>query len=54
VRLLMYSTVSEPAVAVYPDSDKTGVWPGDSRDKIMVRRGSRVDYWEGEAEQERL
>jgi len=47
-RVLMISTMIEPAVAVYPDSDKLGVWPGDKRDNLMVRRGSAVDYWEGE------
>jgi hypothetical protein len=46
----MYSTTSEPAVAVYPDSDKIGVWPGDDRDEVMVRRASGVDYWDGEVQ----
>jgi uncharacterized cupin superfamily protein len=49
-RVLMYSTTSEPAVAVYPDSDKIGVWPGDDRDEVMVRRASGVDYWDGEVQ----
>jgi uncharacterized cupin superfamily protein len=50
VRLLMLSTKNNPAVAVYPDSDKIGVWPvlGGGDDKIMVRRESNVDYWDGE------
>jgi uncharacterized cupin superfamily protein len=50
VRLLMFSTRNNPGVAVYPDSDKIGVWPvrGGGPDKIMVRRASNVDYWEGE------
>ena len=48
-RFLFFSTDNEPAVAVYPDSDKLGVWPGDERDNLMVRRGSAVDYWDGEA-----
>jgi hypothetical protein len=47
--VLMVSTMIEPAVAVYPDSDKLGVWPGDQLDNLMVRRGSAVDYWDGEA-----
>jgi hypothetical protein len=38
----------EPSVAVYPDSDKIGVWPGDRRDHVLVRRESGVDYWDGE------
>ncbi len=48
VRLLILSTRIEPAVAVYPDSDKIGVWPGDKRDNLMVRRESVVDYWDRE------
>ena len=48
VRVLMFSTVNEPAVVVYPDSDKIGVWPGDARDNVMVGRKSRVHYWLGE------
>jgi uncharacterized cupin superfamily protein len=48
VRVLMLSTNAEPAVAVYPDSDKIGVWPGDPRDKVLVRRESGVDYWDRE------
>jgi uncharacterized cupin superfamily protein len=48
VRLVMLSTKTDPSVAVYPDSDKLGVWPGDDRDNLMVRRESNVPYWEGE------
>ena len=48
VRVLMLSTRHEPAVAVYPDSDKIGVWPGDERDDLLVRRESAVEYWDGE------
>jgi uncharacterized cupin superfamily protein len=48
VRLLMLSTKIDPAVAVYPDSDKIGVWVGDERDHILVRRESGVDYWDRE------
>jgi uncharacterized cupin superfamily protein len=48
VRVLMLSTMAEPSVAVYPDSDKIGVWPGAQSDEIMVRRESNVDYWTGE------
>jgi uncharacterized cupin superfamily protein len=48
-RVMMFSSAREPAVAVYPDSDKIGVWPGDDRDKVMLRRGDgNVDYWDGE------
>ncbi len=48
VRILMLSTKREPSVAVYPDSDKLGVWPGDQRDSLLVRRESAVDYWDRE------
>jgi uncharacterized cupin superfamily protein len=48
-RVLMWSSSREPAVAVYPDSDKLGVWPGNDADTVMLRRidGAR-DYFEGE------
>ncbi|MGI8714114.1 MAG: cupin domain-containing protein [Solirubrobacteraceae bacterium] len=48
-RLLMWSSAREPAVSVYPDSDKIGVWPGSESDTLMLRRadGSR-DYFDGE------
>lgn len=49
VRVLMLSTKHEPSVAIYPDSDKLGVWPGDDRDKLIVRRETGVDYWDREA-----
>jgi uncharacterized cupin superfamily protein len=48
VRVLMVSENHEPAVAVYPDSDKIGVWPGEKSDHVLVRRESHVDYWDRE------
>jgi uncharacterized cupin superfamily protein len=45
-RVLMISTLNEPSVAVYPDSDKLGVFVGDYR--LLVQRDSGVDYWQGE------
>ena len=48
-RVMMFSSAREPAVAVYPDSDKVGVWPGNPEDNVMLRRSDgHVDYWEGE------
>jgi uncharacterized cupin superfamily protein len=48
-RVLMFSSAREPAVAVYPDSDKIGVWPGNPADKVMLRRSDgAVDYYDGE------
>jgi uncharacterized cupin superfamily protein len=50
VRALMFSSAREPAVAVYPDSDKIGAWPGNEADSVMLRRADgRVDYWDGES-----
>jgi uncharacterized cupin superfamily protein len=45
VRLMIVSTVGEPAIAVYPDSGKIGVWPPG----LLFRRADAVGYWEGEA-----
>jgi uncharacterized cupin superfamily protein len=47
-RVLMTSTRQTPGIAVYPDSGKVGVWPGDDRDRLMMRRDT-LDYWDGEA-----
>lgn len=46
-RVLMLSTKQRPGIAVYPDSGKVGVWPGDERDTLMMRRAT-LDYWDGE------
>jgi len=48
VRMLIVSTANVPAVAVYPDSDKIGVFTEGRLDNVMVRRSSDVDYWDGE------
>jgi uncharacterized cupin superfamily protein len=48
VRVVILSTKAFPAVAVYPDSDKIGVWTGNEADEVMVRRESGVDYWDRE------
>ncbi len=48
-RIVMLSSAREPAVAVYPDSDKIGVWPGAAEDRVMLRRADgQVDYYDGE------
>jgi uncharacterized cupin superfamily protein len=47
-RFVFLSTFKYPAVAYYPDSDKLGVWTGDEDMHVMVRRGSRLDYYDGE------
>lgn len=48
VRVLMLSTKGSVSVAVYPDSDKIGVFPDNPQDRILVRRESAVGYWDGE------
>ena len=48
VRVLIASTKADPALAVYPDSGKIGIWPGNEADPPLVRRESAVDYWDGE------
>jgi uncharacterized cupin superfamily protein len=47
-RVLMFSSAREPAVAVYPDGDKVGVFaPGE---RFMFRReDGDVPYYDGEA-----
>jgi uncharacterized cupin superfamily protein len=48
-RVMMFSSAREPVVAVYPDSDKIGVWPGNAEDNVMLRRADgHVGYWDGE------
>ena len=48
VRIMMLSTKIEPAVAVYPDSDKIGVWTGRRDEHVLVRLGESLDYYDGE------
>jgi uncharacterized cupin superfamily protein len=47
-RTLMFSSSRVPAVSVYPDSDKIGVWSGNESDELIFKRGSAVDWSEGE------
>jgi uncharacterized cupin superfamily protein len=47
-RTLMFSSSRVPAVSVYPDSDKIGVWPGDEDNDLVFRRSSAVPWSEGE------
>ena len=50
VRVLMFSTRFEVSVAVYPDSQKVGVFTGNPADNLMVRKSSGVDYYDGETD----
>lgn len=47
-RTLMFSSARVPAVSVYPDSDKIGVWPGEESDELIFRRGTAVPWSDGE------
>jgi uncharacterized cupin superfamily protein len=47
-RTLMFSTSRVPAVSVYPDSDKIGVWSGSEADDLIFRRGTAVSWADGE------
>jgi uncharacterized cupin superfamily protein len=46
-RVLMTSTRQTPAIAVYPDSEKVAIFPGDDRDRLMMRRDT-LEYYDGE------
>jgi uncharacterized cupin superfamily protein len=46
-RALMFSSSRAPAVAVYPDSDKVGVFADDSSE-LFFTRGTAVPWAEGE------
>ena len=48
LRVAMLSTLAAPSIAVYPDSDKIGVFDVPERDAVVVRRSSNVDYYDGE------
>ena len=47
-RVLMWTTVVHPAVTVYPDSDKIGVYTRGKVDDVIVERSSGVGYYTGE------
>jgi uncharacterized cupin superfamily protein len=47
-RTLMFSSARVPAVSVYPDSDKIGVWSGHEPDELIFKRTAAVPWSEGE------
>ncbi len=48
-RTLMWSSAREPSVAVYPDSDKLGVWvPGGVDNHLFRRASGGLPYYDGE------
>ena len=46
VRVAIFSTKNEFGIAEYPDSDKVGIWAGETH--YMLRRSGHLDYWDGE------
>jgi uncharacterized cupin superfamily protein len=48
VRVMMWSTVRQPAITVYPDSDKIAAWTGNRDDDVIVPRSAGVGYFHGE------
>jgi uncharacterized cupin superfamily protein len=47
-RVLLFSSARVPAVSVYPDSDKIGVFPGAEADDLIFKRDTAVPWAEGE------
>ena len=47
-RVMIFSNARLPAVTVYPDSDKIGVWPGDEADDLIFDRSTAVPWSHGE------
>jgi uncharacterized cupin superfamily protein len=47
-RTLMFSSSRVPAVSVYPDSNKIGVWPGNEADALVFRRDTAVPWSDDE------
>jgi hypothetical protein len=40
----MFSSARVPAVSVYPDSNKIGVWPGNEVDELVFKRDTAVSW----------
>lgn len=48
-RVMMFSARRAPAVSVYPDSDKIGLWAGEDMDsEVFFLRGAAVTWEHGE------
>ena len=43
-RTLLFSSARVPAVSVYPDSNKIGVWPGDEANDLVFLRDTAVPW----------
>jgi hypothetical protein len=44
----MLSTRAKTSAAVYPDSDKVGIFSSDGEMRLLLPRSAAVDYWHGE------
>jgi uncharacterized cupin superfamily protein len=48
-RIVMFSREAAPAVCVYPDGDKVGIWTGNEQDKWIFRGAhGHLEYFDGE------
>jgi uncharacterized cupin superfamily protein len=45
LRVAILSNKGDPGAAIYPDSNKIGIWPPNK----LFRLGDAVDYWDGES-----
>ena len=55
LKYVCISTMQQPEIALYPDSEKFGVYHGDFRNMdapgsffLLGRRSNAIDYWDGE------
>ena len=48
VRILLLSTMNAPDWAVYPDSDKIGVFGLPGGESKLFKASTAVDYYDGE------
>ena len=44
----MLSTKAKTSMAVYPDSDKVGIFSSEGATRLLVPMSAGVDYWQGE------
>jgi uncharacterized cupin superfamily protein len=51
VRVLMWGENLYPAAAIYPDSNKIGVWTRRGEGARLYRLGTELDYYDGETGQ---
>lgn len=48
VRVLMWGENLYPAAAIYPDSNKIGIWTRAGEGVRLYRLGTELDYYNGE------